>query len=99
MWEDIAPSDMEQGQMGVKNVSWLIWKEHALLWENIWAGALFCQTEDKNPKLSRPSSDVCHSYTTLSLEAKNVFEIHCKIKDILCMYMSSLLGCVQLYQV
>lgn len=24
MWEDIAPFDMEQGQMDVKKVSWLI---------------------------------------------------------------------------
>lgn len=49
LWEDITTSDMQQGQMDVKSVSWLIWKEHATLWENIWAGALFCRIEDKNP--------------------------------------------------
>lgn len=34
--ENILISHMEQGKMDVKNVSWLIWTEHAILWENIW---------------------------------------------------------------
>lgn len=80
-WEDIAPSDMD-----IKNESWLIWKEHDLLWENIWAGALSWQIEGKNPKLSHPSSDVCHSYTTLSLGAKNIFKATAQLKTF-CVYI------------
>lgn len=38
--EDIFTPDVERGQMEEKNVSWLIWKEHAILWENIWG--LYC---------------------------------------------------------
>lgn len=53
--EDIFISHVEQGQMDVKNVSWLIWKEHATLWENIWAVTLFWRIEGKNSKLSHPA--------------------------------------------
>ena len=34
--ENILISHMEQGKMDAKNVPWLIWTEHAILWENIW---------------------------------------------------------------
>ena len=47
-------SDTEQGQMDVKNVSWLIWKEHAIIWENIWAVILFCRRGGNNSKVSHP---------------------------------------------
>lgn len=53
--EDIFISHAEQGQMDVKNVSWLIWKEHATLWENIWAVTLSWRIEGKNSKLSHPA--------------------------------------------
>lgn len=53
--EDIFISHMEQGQMDVKNVPWLIWKEHAILREDIWAITLFCRIEGKNSKLSHPA--------------------------------------------
>lgn len=43
--EDIFTPDVERGQMEEKNVSWLIWKEHAILWENIWG--LYCFAKQK----------------------------------------------------
>lgn len=85
IWKDSSTSDVEQEQMDVKNVSWLIWKEHAVLWENIWAVTMFCRIEGK---LSHPGYDFCHSYTTLvTKEAKNVSESLYKIKGILRIYI------------
>lgn len=85
IWKDSSIFNVDQTQMDVKNVSWLIWKEHTVLWGNIWAVTMFCRIEGKH---CHPAYDFCHSYITLvTEEAKNVSESLYKIKSILCIYV------------
>ena len=75
--ENILNSHMEQGKMDVKNVSWLIWTEHAILWENIW---ILQKRRQEFQALSLCLTSVI--LILLSLK-KNVFVNFSKIEDVL----------------